>query len=703
MAYPGNPELSPQAQERVMSAFKQVIEKLQKGNREEALIGLEFVLRLDPAYSPAKNLHKQVASGSTEIDLNDIVSQLSAPTTTAINNLVIEAMEDFNNRDFDSARSKVEQVLLDLPGHNEARDLLRQIEEATKGENQVSLFLSQARDALEQGNSQEAANFVMMAQALDPHHRDIAPTIAQINNAGDMSLSQAGFSVTKETTDEALFGSPDDGPPEFGGPADFDAAAEASDLFAEVEVPAVPTPSDPVTYEQPATTELSADEVLPESQDYYEDDGNDVSDLFDAGPTTFDEESVDDELDPDDPRAVIPSLLTKGGDAAAEDNFPAAIDAWSRILLIDHTHEVARDRIEHIRHAKDELDRRIEPMLSDSEAALASGELTLASDFIDRALTIFPKHVAATRLKEKIYRDSHPAGESDMPDLEDELFTDAFSATTDFGAAAEMDPASLEGKWRAPEKPKRRAAWQIWALVGTVGVLIVVGALWLAGVFVPEDQGPPRMDVVARVLAEADELFNKKQVQEAILHLEQNSDDDQFQVRIDKRLEKYRAAVATPVPTPIPEGLVVSRDFLAEGRWLAAYQRCMSELAAHPNDAGLEELRTAVLAVEPEAANLYAVIKNGDHPAAISITKDLMEKWPVDQDLPALYHQSLFNAGVAELRAINLDMAETYLKEFDAAKPEDAEVRRILAFIETYKGRPVDMQLEIFVGSIIER
>ena len=44
---------------------------------------------------------------------------------------------------------------------------------------------------------------------------------------------------------------------------------------------------------------------------------------------------------------------------------PGAIDAWSRILLIDHTHEEALDRIEHIRHAKEDIDGRIEPMLAE--------------------------------------------------------------------------------------------------------------------------------------------------------------------------------------------------------------------------------------------------------------------------------------------------------------------------------------------------
>ena len=78
MAYPGNPELSPQAQDRVMTAFKQVMGKLQEGNREEALIGLEFVLRLDPSYAPAQNLHQQLSAGDGEIDLNDVVTHLAA-------------------------------------------------------------------------------------------------------------------------------------------------------------------------------------------------------------------------------------------------------------------------------------------------------------------------------------------------------------------------------------------------------------------------------------------------------------------------------------------------------------------------------------------------------------------------------------------------------------------------------------------------
>ena len=67
------------------------------------------------------------------------------------------------------------------------------------------------------------------------------------------------------------------------------------------------------------------------------------------------------------------------------------------------------------------------------------------------------------------------------------------------------------------------------------------------------------------------------------------------------------------------------------------------------------------------------------------------------------YERYLFNAALAQLRAFNLSNAETYLKELQQRQPEDDEIRRILEFVDTYKTRPVDMQLEIFVGSLSER
>ena len=67
MAYPGDQELSVEAQNRVLAAFRQVVARMQEGQREDALIGLEFVLRMDPNFAPAINLQHQLSSGSGEV------------------------------------------------------------------------------------------------------------------------------------------------------------------------------------------------------------------------------------------------------------------------------------------------------------------------------------------------------------------------------------------------------------------------------------------------------------------------------------------------------------------------------------------------------------------------------------------------------------------------------------------------------------
>ena len=700
MAYPGNPELSPQAQDRVMTAFKQVVGKLQQGNREEAIIGLEFVLRLDPAYAPAKNLHQQLSSGSAEIDLNDVLSQLQAPTTDTINTLLVEAVEMYDERDFEGAREKVDQVLLDLPGH------------------------------------EEAANFVMMAQALDPHHKEIAETIALIEQSGEVSLEQAGFAPE----DEELL-SADDQPEAVG----FEPAAEPSDLFSapEHDVPPIgedsvpefeealpadgPAPGPPPPHvsataapepeslfepepELPSGPEAeppSEPEPAVSSEPYY-DDADAAEGLFETGPAMSAGEAEDVDVDSSDTLAVIRDLLQKGGTAAAADDYAGAIDAWSRILLIDHTHEEAKDRIEHIRHAKEEVERRIEPMLADARSSHLSGDLEMAEDFARRALELSPNNVEATRILEAIQRGAHPESEeapvdSSMPELEDDLFSDEFEATADFGEAVDGRPQTVEGEWRTPIKPKKKLPWQWWAAIGAVGIVIVGVAMWFGGFLTPAPEAEPRINVVNRVLAEAEEMYNQKRIEEAILHLEQNSSEDPFQVRIDKAINEYRAAIATPVPTPVPEGLVACRALLDEGKLLDAYERVMTELRAHPNDPGLEEVRENILAVEPLAADLYSARRSGDQKSAADITKLLMAKYPGDSELVATYERILFNAALAELRSFKLPDAESYLTDLQQRQPEDEEVQRILDFIDTYKTRPVDMQLEIFVGSLSER
>ena len=222
-------------------------------------------------------------------------------------------------------------------------------------------------------------------------------------------------------------------------------------------------------------------------------------------------------------------------------------------------------------------------------------------------------------------------------------------------------------------------------------LIVIAFSLWVASSLMPEKAPPEkRIDVVNRVLIEAAELYNKGQVDEAIVLLEQNSKDDTFQVRLDRRLTDYRAKVATPVPTPVPEGLAACRELLAEGRWMAAYQRVKAELKLFPNDPGLEKARLEILEVEPEAAVLQSAVAEGDFRAAIAISRDMLEKRPDDAEVVDFYERTLFNAGMAELRAFNLPQSENYLSELTKRQPDDVEVRtraRICRNLQIAPGR----------------
>jgi tetratricopeptide (TPR) repeat protein len=725
MAYPGNPELSPQAQERVMTAFRQVVTKLQDENLEEALIGLEFVLRLDPTFAPAHNLHQQLSAGSAEIDLAEVISQLQAPTTETINGLLVEAVEDFNNRDFEAAKKKVDEVLLELPGHQEARQFLGQVQEAFKTESQVGQFLEQARQSLDGGDQQEAANFVMMAQALDPHHQGIAAFLSEIDRSGGMSHSRAEHIEEPEPADEPPVDHVEEDPSIFSAPT------ESSELFAD-EIddgaadepppqPPAPGPENEVS-SGGSTPDFIAEEptaaqepVFPPQEVEFEAGGEleaagDVADLFDAGPSKAPPPPPDDLLTPSDPESIIRDLLERGASAAADDDYASAIDAWSRVFLIDPSHEEASSRVEHIRHAKEELDRRFAPRLKDATAALEGGEVAAAKSLVDQVLAACPNHVDATRLMERIEVDgpsedeSVMASDSDMPDLEEDLFTEDTAPAIGFEAEDLLTTDDLEEEKETQEgAPVRRRSLLRTVGLAAGGVLIVLLTLWVGSLFLSSDDSEDQAALVSALLRETQALFEQNRVEEAIHLLEEFPADEFSQPRIDRQLKKFRAAMAPPTPTPVPESFVTAGSLLEEGLWMAAYEEVMAGLKAHPRDPGLQDLRDDILDIAPDAATLYSAISGRKYASAVSIAADLLEIHPDQQDIHTAYNRCLFNAAMAELRAYNLTAGERYLGELAARQPEDEEVGRVLDFISSYKSRPVDMQLEIFIRSIAER
>jgi len=467
-----------------MTAFKQVLTNLQSGQREEAMIGLEFVLRLDPSFGPATNLKRQLASSHNEIDLGDIIGQLQAPTTETINGLLIEAVDDFNSREFLAAKEKVEKVLIDLPGHQEARDLRDQIEKALKIESQVGQFLIQAREALAGGDPQEAANFVMMAQALDPHHTGIASTLKEIDQTGGLALSQ-------DAPQPSPIGAADVSPPSRPAtpgetsvpqasteapapPMDQPGMADEEDAFA-VEFDTQDPFSDlidPIPDQSPE--ESTPEESTPEFGAGAGDDVsfppmNDTADLFtapyetpdvdDPAPSADGTGSVADSFDSVDLDAAdeeslavsIQELIEKGRAALNGGDQPLAISFWSRIFLVKPTHPEAGHLIEKAKKSLAAAESEVEGLLAKARDTFDEGEHDAARLLINKALARRPNHIEVSILKEELDREqgisteaAQPKAQPDgtpgpaapsLPELDDDLFGDVVDETpVDFSA-----------------------------------------------------------------------------------------------------------------------------------------------------------------------------------------------------------------------------------------------------------------------------
>jgi len=719
MAYPGNLELSSQAQERVVTAFRQVVTKLQDGQREEALIGLEFVLRLDPAFRPAVNLHKQLASGAAEIDLTEIISQLQAPTTDALNMTLVEAVEDFNQREFAGAQAKVEQVLLELPGHPEARQLLNQIREALKVENQVAQFLAQAQEALDGGDPQEAANFVMMAQALDPHHPGIEHTLQEIYAAG------GGTSGPAPTPDDA--GGGDD----FRPPAGDDAFAVRFDAIGDE--PEVPRPSaaerqhaTPETgggglWDEPEATPPPPAEPADDDDDLFATSG-DIADLFEAepeeavAPPPGDEEPADDQAD-DDGRRRIAELLEQGENALAGEDFLGAIHIWSQVYLVDPDHRRAAERIAEASRRADEVERRVEHMLFDARDALVGGDREHAGRLLEDIRRIAPHHLGAEELRRRLAEEPAPdragpppldaAPAPEMPDLEDDLFREDLPGAGAFDDLS-LDLETTSGGDEAPPPPRpalrrRTLPWRpIAAAAG--GLAIILVGVWLGSMLLGAPPAEDSTEVLNRLLAEAETLYQQRRAEEAVHLLQQfEPTSDLDRARVERRLAKYQAELAPPTPTPVPESLGAASELLAEGRWFAAYQQVAAGLRRHPTDPGLNELRSQILEIEPDAAPLSSALAADDHRTAVAILAELLEEHPDQPELGAALERSLYNAALDELRVYNLTGAEGLLRRLDERTPGDRDVARILEFVDQYKTRPVDMRLQIFINNLEPR
>jgi tetratricopeptide (TPR) repeat protein len=403
MTYPGNQSLASDVQQRIRSTFEHTLGLAEKGSRQEALLGCDFVLRMDPLFEPARRLQERLESTSGPLAVDDLrrgdpPSARIAPAApmapaaqpggvpdtlwTDLDGLATELPElpdphatggtGALRAEFESLLSERRFQELQLRAQQEAPAVTTDLElqrfeklaqERLEAGPYVSKFLLSAREASRAGNVAESKRLLDKARALDPSHPGIAELSSPDGAAG-------GTAAGRESGSAAAAGAP--------GAAAFSAAALAPGAAAPSLAPPPPgafrpqpaQPVQPVRMPEPAAASGGAD---GESE-------RRIRQLLDEGQAALD-----------------------GGDPQA------AIDAWSRIFLIDIDHQEAAHRIDGARRMKAERDRQVEETFHDGMSHLEGSDAAGARRAFERVLELQPSHLQAREYLQQLDEGNVPA------------------------------------------------------------------------------------------------------------------------------------------------------------------------------------------------------------------------------------------------------------------------------------------------------
>lgn len=581
MTYPGNNSLSSEIRRRVRETFLQTLDLAASGSQREALLGCDFILRLDPLFDPARTLQQRLRSPAGAVDLADLRATLGetdddAGARAPAKHEIAPALADLGSIELDlSAPADEPGIELDL----DADAPTMRVETLRPGPG------AQASDV--EDPSDESAD---------------APTM-RIETGGSSPSSDAQ-TVKIETAPEAT--------------------SEPSmrlDALASLEGPGGSATGSP-------GSNLDTESEMR------------VKDLLQEGQAAFD--------------SGEPQM---------------AIDAWSRIFLIDIDHPEATRRIDRARSLKAEIERSLEQSLHEAISLAEAGEFDRARELFEKVLEEEPNHVEARDqlqlLEQRERGETTPAPAMPAPNLE---------AVAEKVPAAPRETEKAEPRRMAPmeatqEQPK---SGRLFSVIGGAVLLLVLGGGWFVFTnwsrFFPNsaagaDGGDAPIDPMQqRPAAAAETEFEL---------------DDTLAERAEV-LSRARGALAAGNAIYAEALFQEAHEMEAlEGESAAAYR-------------GLRER------LDPVRDQLE-VFRQGEWEFALRELWPLHQANPDSQVITDLMIDCYYNMGVRDLQRGDPRSAAEMFAEAADLRPEDRQLERLTRFATTYQERTQDLLYRIFV------
>lgn len=710
MNYSGNSSLSSDVKQRILSTFEQTLELAGDGNRQEALLGCDFVLRMDPQFEPARVLQERLRTSTGPVAVQDLLQgppamadpfadldslsldlpDLLPATLPGLPNLPGppgaggalrgEFQSLVDQRRFQELMTRAQQSSGAIAADPELQRILGLAQERMEAEPYVLKFLDSARQALQAGQTDEVGRLLDKARSLDPSH----PGISEVEHARGAS-PVAHWTASGPVAPPPL---PTSIPPGF------------------VQDGIIPPP-------------------LPTS----------------AMPTSLAFGGGDSESD-----RRIRELLDEGQLALDAGDPQGAIDAWSRIFLIDIDHQEASRRIEMARKMKAESERQVEEIFHDGIGHLEDGDLAEARQAFERVLAIQPGYFAAREYLQQLdagnvprprpagTRETHaepapPPAATALPagrDLKEEILVPPEPPDE---AKPERRPARKAPAARRDPKRARR----LFLVVGGLVLVLALAAAWF--VFQKRDQYFPNSKpevattpaaVSGDPIARAQRLNKAGKTAIALNQLRRLPSSDPHYAEAQKLIAQWGGATeaggaaGTPEPgatpaegvagTPGTPGSAVAQEsqekrneLLSEARQAyadRAYLKALNKLDAAGGIAKLDgddaRLQTDT---KQKLANLDRMIDLFHQHEWELVAREMWTKHeaePANRDVTQLLADSYYDMAVRDLQRNDAAKAVEKLKQVLEFQ-DDPVVRRHLQFAQTYQDRNKDLLYRIYV------
>ena len=217
MEYPGNSSLSPDVRERVLNTYQQTLGLATQGNRQEASLGCDFILRLDPEFEPARTLMSRLERGDGPVQIDDLqpggpafnpssgaqdpFSELEhvdlelpegegagAAAVASHGGLQAELQRLLQERRFSELLQRAEQ---EAAGDPAIQKLVQTARSRLEAEPYLRSFLESAQAELRAGNREQAARLLESARELDASH----PKIQELSRLLDGQPADGNIAV----------------------------------------------------------------------------------------------------------------------------------------------------------------------------------------------------------------------------------------------------------------------------------------------------------------------------------------------------------------------------------------------------------------------------------------------------------------------------------------------------------------------------